>query len=322
MKHYDITILIIMLLEDKSYEISPLKITKYVLKHMVVVFWGVSLVPYYMAWVFASEVMFPSASFQPEFYKFILGLIIIGPFLGGSTLLYNDYWDFKMDKISRRKSEFPLPKGLISRRTIFRAAITFMIFAIIFSLFISISFTILIIISIFLAIIYSAPPIRVKNHPGLDVLLNATGSGILCSFAGWIVVKPITEFPVLWLIPMFTGVAALYIPTTIIDYESDKSNGVNTIAVYLGKKGAFYLGLLCIAIANATVMAMGFINYLIGPKFSLIFWPVATMQVILYWIILKKQTFENVFLTIVGLSILLSIGNIMLLLYYTGIWTL
>jgi chlorophyll synthase len=285
---------------------------------MVVVFWGVSIVPYYMAWVFANHVMFPIPSWEPTFINFILGIIVVGPLLGGATLLYNDYWDYKMDKISRRKSDFPLPQGFISRTTIFRIAIGFMVLALIFSIIISILFFILIATSIFLAIIYSAPPIRIKNRAGLDVILNASGAGILCSFAGWVTAEPLNEFPFIWLIPMFTGVAAIYVPTTMSDYESDKKNNVYTIAVRLGQKHAFYLGLLCISIANITVIAMGLIDYLITPEFVYFIWPVALTQVILYWLILRNQTFENVVYTIVGLSILLSIGNILLLLYYTG----
>jgi chlorophyll synthase len=312
--------MIMMLLEDKTYEISPLKIIRYVFKHMVIVFWGVSIVPYYMAWVFATGEMFPIPAWNFKFYSFIIGFLIVGPFLGGSTLLFNDYWDYKMDKISRRKSDYPLPKGLIARSTILKASIIFMVLAIIFSLTISILYTIIICICIFLAILYSTPPVRIKNRAGLDVLLNATGAGILCSFAGWIIIKPIWEFPFFWLIPMFAGVAAIYIPTTIIDYESDKKNGVNTISVILGTKGAFYLGFSFIAIANASVMIMGLFNYIITPEFVYVIWPVALFQVILYWMILKRQTFENVLITIMGLSILLSIGNILLLLYYTGHW--
>jgi chlorophyll synthase len=307
-----------MLLEDKPFEVSPTKIIRYVFKHMVVVFWGVSVVPFYMAWVFASREMFPMPSWDAHFINFILGLLIVGPFLGGATLLYNDYWDYKMDKISRRKSDFPLPQGLISRKTIFRTAISFMVITLVLSIIISVLLFILMLVCVFLAIIYSAPPIRIKNRAGFDVLLNATGAGILCSFAGWILEKPIMDFPFLWLIPMFCGVAAIYIPTTIIDYESDKKNNVNTISVALGKKGAFYLGWICIAIANATVIFMGLIDYIISPEFIYVIWPVALMQIVLYWVILKHQTFENVLHTIIGLSILLSIGNILLLLYYTG----
>ncbi len=307
-----------MLLEDKTYEISPLKITSYILKHMAIMFWGVSIVPFYMAWVFATGEFFPISG-EVSTYNFIFGLIIVGPFLGGSTLLFNDYWDYKMDKLSRRKSDYPLPRGLISRSLILKVSIGFMGLAIVLAFTISFLFMIIITICIFLSIIYSAPPVRIKNRGGLDLILNATGSGIFCSFAGWILERPLQEFPFLWLIPMFSGVAALYIPTTIIDYESDKKNNVNTVAVRLGRKGAFYFGLLCITIANIVIMTMGLINYLVTPQFTYVAWPIAVAQVVLYWLILRKQSFDSVFRTIIGLSILLSIGNIILLLFYTGI---
>jgi chlorophyll synthase len=303
---------------DKTYQISPWKVIKYILKHMAVIFWGISIVPFYMAWVFASHDMFPIPSWEAEFIHFALGLIVIGPLLGGATLLYNDYWDYKMDKLSKRKSDFPLPRGLIKRTTIFRVAVGFFLIAIFLSLFISLFFTLIVLLIIFLSIIYSAQPIRIKNRPGLDVILNASGSGILCSFAGWILVEPITNFPFLWLIPMFTGVASVYLPTTIIDYDSDKKNGVNTIAVHLGQKNAFYLGLLNITIANATIIFMGIINYIISFEFVIWIWPIALAQIIIYWLILRYQTFKNVFRTIIALSILLTFGNILLLLYYTG----
>jgi chlorophyll synthase len=311
-----------MIFKDKTYEISPFRIIKYVLKHMAIVFWGVSIIPFYMAWVFASKKLYELPSWELEFFKFLIGLIIIGPLLGGGTLLYNDFWDYKMDRISRRKSEYPLPKGLIKRSTIYKISIIFLMLAIILSFIISILFSIIITIIILLSIIYSAPPIRIKSRSGFDVILNSTGAGILCSIAGWIIVRPLDDFPVLWLIPMCFGVAAIYIPTTIIDYDSDRKNKVNTISVWLGQRMAFYLGFGCIIIANMGIMLLGLFNYLITPEFVYVVWPIAVAQIIIYWIILRKQSFENVFRTIIGLSLLLVIGNILLLLYYTGFWVI
>lgn len=298
--------------------ISPFTIIRYFLKHMVILFWGVSLVPYYMAWVFASHELYPLPGGNRAFVDFILGLVIVGPFLGGSTLLFNDYWDYNVDKISRRKSEYPLPRDLISRSRVLKISIGFMVAAIVLSLMISLLFALLIALCIFLSIIYSAPPIRIKNRPGFDVVLNASGAGILCSLAGWVVVESLDGFPILWLIPMFFGVAAIYIPTTIIDHDSDKENGVNTIAVRLGKRSAFHLGLVCIAIANSAVMSLGLGNYIISPRFVSLVWPLAVSQILFYWILLRNQTFKNVYLTIGGLAVLLTIGNALILLYHTG----
>ena len=117
---------------------------------------------------------------------------------------------------------------------------------------------------------------------------------------------------------MFFGVAAIYIPTTIIDHDSDKENGVNTIAVRLGKRSAFHLGLVCIAIANSAVMSLGLGNYIISPRFVSLVWPLAVSQILFYWILLRNQTFKNVYLTIGGLAVLLTIGNALILLYHTG----
>ena len=119
---------------DKTYQISPWKIIKYILKHMAVVFWGVSIVPFYMAWVFASHKLYPIPSWEYEFIDFLIGFLVVGPLLGGGTLLYNDYWDYKVDRISKRKSFYPLPQGLIKRTTIFNVSIGFFIIAFLLSL--------------------------------------------------------------------------------------------------------------------------------------------------------------------------------------------
>ncbi len=320
--------------EDKSYEISPLKILRYLLKHMVPLFWGVSVLPYYMGWIFATRELFPpyildvltsnnpsQASFD-QFIFFGLGLVVMGPFLGGSTLLYNDYWDHEIDKTSKRKALFPLPQGLVSSSTILNASIILMIFALIFSFFISALFMLLVSLCILLSVCYSTPPIRLKNRAGLDVITNAVGSGVLCSIAGWIVAKPLLEYPVIWGFTSLFGVSSIYIPTTIIDQENDKKLGVNTFAVKLGRRRAFYAGLFCIAMANALIIYMGLISYLITPEFLIVAWPIAIAQPIAYAFILRKLTFKSVYRTIMALAGLLLVGNILLLTYYVGLWSI
>jgi chlorophyll synthase len=321
-----------MSLVDKSYEVSPRKILRYLLKHMVPLFWGVSVIPFYMGWVFATGKLFPtlvsnlltSTSSSPaivsEFWIFLIGIIALGPFLGGSTLMYNDYWDSEVDKNSKRKGLFPLPQGLLEPRTVYRGSIILMLLALLFSFFVSFLFMAIVGVCIFLSLIYSTPPIRLKNRAGLDVTTNAIGSGLLCSIAGWILVKPVLDYPVIWGFTSLFGVSAIYIPTTIIDQESDKLAGVNTFAVWLGKKKAFYAGLICIAIANGLIIYMGLTSYLIDPAFLIVAWPIAVIQVIMYGVILRKLTFKSVYRTIIALSSLLTIGNILMLTYYVGLW--
>lgn len=323
-----------MPLVDESYQVTPLKIVKHVFKHMVPLFWGVSAIPFYMGWVFATGKLFPpylfdllagnntSATELNEFGLFILGLIAMAPLLGGSTLVYNDYWDHEVDKTSLRKSSFPLPKGMLSRKTILYSSLFLMILALVVSYYVSILFMILVGSCIFLSIIYSTPPIRLKNRAGLDVLTNALGSGLLCSIAGWIVAKPLLDYPVIWGMTSLFGVSAIYIPTTIIDSDNDKKFGVTTFAVRLGKKKAFYTGVIAIAMANILIIYMGLTNYLITPEFLVVAWPIAIAQPVIYYLILRKLTFKSVYKTITAIAVLLAAGNILMLTYYTGLWSI
>jgi chlorophyll synthase len=323
-----------MPLVDESMEVSPFKIIRYVFKHMVPLFWGVSAIPFYMGWVFATRKLYPPYLFDLlggnnpthasylEFMAFLMGLLAMAPFLGGSTLVYNDYWDSEVDKTSKRKSMFPLPQGLLSHKSLLNGAIFLMIMALLFAFFVSIIFMILIGICIFLSILYSTPPIRLKNRAGIDVLTNAIGAGILCSIAGWVVARPILDYPVIWGLTSFFGVSSIYIPTTIIDSDNDKKFGVNTFAVKLGKKKAFYVGLLCIIAANILIILMGLTNYLITPEFVLVAWPITVIQPVTYYVILRTLTFKSVYRTLMALAGLLTLGNDLMLTYYVGWWGL
>ncbi len=323
-----------MFLQDRSYEVSPMQILRYILKHMVPIFWGVSVIPFYMGWVFATHKLFPTYILDiltgisstsdklNEFLSFGFGFLALGPFLGGSTLLYNDYWDSEVDKTSRRKGLFPLPQGLLAPKTVLWTSLFLMSLALLFSFFVSFLFCVLVIFCVVLSLAYSTPPVRLKNRAGLDVITNAFGSGLLCSIAGWIVVKPFLEYPWIWGLTSMNGVAAIYIPTTIIDYESDMKAKEMTFAVRFGRNKAFFFGTLSVAMANLLIIYMGLINYLITPELVIVIWPIALAQVILYPLILKRMTFKGVYWTILSLSLLLVLGNALLLTYYVGWWDL
>lgn len=321
-----------MSLLDASYEVSPMKILRYLLKHMVPLFWGVSLIPYYVGWVFATRKLFPtlisdvltsttsSLAIVNEFWIFVIGFIVMGPFLGGSTLLYNDYWDWEIDKDSLRKGLFPLPQGFLKPKTALKVSIMLMSFALIFSVFVSLLFTLIVGVCLALSIAYSTPPVRLKTRAGLDILTNAVGAGVLCSLAGWIVVRSIFDYPIYWGVVSIFTVSAIYTSTLLADYQSDKKNNVMTLAVKLGDKNTYYLAIACLIIGGVIFVIMGLTSYIISPEFIYLTWPISVSLPISYWAILRKRTFKNVLRSISALTALLTLGNVLILLYYTGIW--
>ena len=302
-------------------------------KQMAPLFWGVSILPYYMGWSLASNKIYPTYVAQIlllpdpapvqnmylEFFVFLIGLIIIGPLLGGATILYNDFFDRSKDTISRRKKHLPLIKGRLKPKSIYNLSILLFGLAFIFALFVSIWFALFVSICIILSVIYSSPPLRLKEQPGLDLLTNAMGSGIICTIAGWVIIRPILEFPMLWGIVSFFGVGAIYIPTTIIDFDPDVKKGVKTIATYLGKRKAFYLGWSFVVLANCTIVLMGLLNYVIPTKFLLFAWPIMIAEILSYWYYLRKLDFKGGYYAILVFSFLVAFGTGLILFYNAGL---
>jgi chlorophyll synthase len=303
---------------------------------MAPLFWGVSILPYYMGWSFASNKIyptyiarilllpdpFPAQDIYIELLIFLGGIIAIGPLLGGATILFNDYFDKNIDIHSIRKKNLPLIKGQIKYSAIFRLSIIFFLFSIILAFLISISFSFTIIICVLLSVIYSSPPLRLKERPGLDILTNAFASGILCTLAGWIIIKPLGEFPILWGIVSFFGVGAIYVPTTIIDYESDIKNKIRTLATFLGKNKAFFLGWSFVVLANLSIVLMGLLNYIINQKFLLFVWPIMVAEIILYGYFLRKLDIKGGYYAILTFSILVAFGTSLILFYNADLLSL
>jgi 4-hydroxybenzoate polyprenyltransferase len=152
----------------------------------------------------------------------------------------------------------------------------------------------------------------------LDFITNALGSGVFCSLAGWVVTKPVLEFPVVWGILSIFGVGGIFLPTTIIDYDYDTKHKVKTIATFLGKKKAFYLGMACVVMANIIIVMMALFYYIVPPRFLFFSWPIIAAQIFSYWYFLRRLDFEGGYYTILTFSILIAIGNTLILAYNAG----
>jgi 4-hydroxybenzoate polyprenyltransferase len=95
------------------------------------------------------------------------------------------------------------------------------------------------IVLVVIGIIYSFTP-RLKDKPFGDVLANAIAGGVLCYAMGWSVFRNLYSMPILQPVWLTLLLGATYLLTVIIDMEADKKAGLNTTAVYLGKKGTVH----------------------------------------------------------------------------------
>ncbi|MDY6965915.1 MAG: UbiA family prenyltransferase [Halobacteriota archaeon] len=325
---------------------------RYLLKHMNMLFWWVSMGPYYISWAYTLKVVLPSqgetwgwlinsfgenpstanmfylildfiGSWMAASENFFLGVIVVGPLLGGSTLLFNDYCDREYDK-SIRKEEYPMVTGLLSSETALLTSIVLMLGAVLLSMRISWLFTGLISICILLSVLYSAPPVRLKEKPGIDLITCMVGAGVICSLAGWAAAgagRPLGEL-VWWFVIVALGTGAIYMPTTIVDYEGDKKEGLTTIATKLGLGRSFYLGFLCILLADILIVIISSSNYLFTSGFLKWAIPIIAAQLIPYFLLARNPTPKNGMFAIVHMGILLVLGNMMMVFHVAGVYFL
>jgi len=327
-----------MPLLSNQISLYPLKYARAVLRHMGPEFWIVAVFPYYVSWVWASGDMIPAYGWlqahpmgPDNFFRiiggwlynsreFIAGALVLGPLLGGGTLLYDDYHDHPFDVNNPRKLKLPFFKRPFSPRILLFSGGSLFGLALLLALAISLEFFGIASILVILSILYSTPPVKLKGRAGLDILTNVAGFGILCSFAGWMLVAPLADYPWLWLFIMSCGTAALYIPTTIADAESDEKAGLNTISVRLGPEGAARLGIAFVLMANASIFVLGAMGNLYPLRVMFWFWPVALAQVVLYPWSLRQQEMGNIIGAVFSTTLLMGGGTMLLLMYYTGFW--
>jgi chlorophyll synthase len=193
-------------------------------------FWPVSLVPYHLGYVLATRTLAPSAGE-------LLGALV-------AVLADNDAYDVAGDRLNPRRARSPLVTGRITVPRARRIALAAGTVALVAALPLGPLFVAGVAGTLLSSRAYSAPPLRWKQRAGADVALNAVAVGALCPLAGWLAAgRAVAGFP--WPVALLATfvAAALYVPTTLVDHDADAAAGYRTVAVRLGPRRAYRLGL-------------------------------------------------------------------------------
>src|SRR3954468_816232 len=227
--------------------------------------WLTSLVPFYMGSLLASHRAWPSlATFADMLYRathggitgrefgsalnhalhqdgdLLVSFLVVGPLFWAAALLINDAYDVPGDMVNPRKADAPLVLGQISARWATGAAYLFGLVALVVSLFVSPWLTLVTAGLLIGAWAYSVPPLRLKTRPGADVVSNGLGVGVLPLLGGWCIVRSPADFPWVMLVVGLLVATALYVPTTLVDYDADHEVGYTTIATTWGPRRTYW----------------------------------------------------------------------------------
>ncbi|HEV8360990.1 MAG TPA: UbiA family prenyltransferase [Candidatus Thermoplasmatota archaeon] len=306
-------------------------------------FWVVSIFPLHMGWVLASRQIFPGLAIWLDFWAragaggatagefgaalgawgvaagpWLGAMVAIGPLLGGATLLHNNAWDLQADRANPRRQQDPLVLGLVSERQArwgarLLAALGLAVAAWVGPLFLGFMAA-----CWALAWAYSAPPLRAKGVAGLDVAVNVLGLGVLCTFAGWSLAAPLRDFPWPFMVLPVLHLASTYVPTTLVDYPTDKAFGYQTIAVRLGPERAFWVGFAFAVAGNAVFLVAALLDYIVPWKLYVWLWPFTVVELVAYLGLRRWDDLRRFALSLLVAVASFGAGVALFLLHYAG----
>jgi chlorophyll synthase len=167
--------------------------------------------------------------------------------LFGAVYLVNQIFDQESDRIndkgyflSREIISVPEAAVIAAFLNLAALAVAFLISGYAFVLFAAI---------VILGILYSAPPLRLKDRAWAGLLANmlAHGSIVYLIGAGW--VEELGYREIIRSLPYFFAVGGIYLNTILPDVEGDKQAGKKTVAVIYGRRFAQGLALVFVLLA-------------------------------------------------------------------------
>lgn len=264
--------------------------------------------PFYIGWVLASGTLVPGS------VSFLLGFLSVLPFLSLGTVLLNDAYDIDVDPNSRRKGGLPSSKGRLGQSQLRTAGLLSLASSVVLAVAVNTAFLAVISLLVVLSLLYSVPPVQLSRRPGLDLLANALGIGVLCTIAGWVVASPGDVPPSAWLVTSAFGTGTFFLLPTLMDFSSDGSGGKTTIVVALGWGPSCLLGLVLITMADVGIVYMSLSSIILNPGFLWIAWPIILGEMAIFPLLVRRR---DLLRQLTGaMSGLLFVGNLVIVLSY------
>ncbi|RLF27741.1 MAG: hypothetical protein DRN01_01665 [Thermoplasmata archaeon] len=168
--------------------------------------------------------------YLPSFLLFFITTFCILSF----TFAINNYYDAESDKENpRRKNVNAIASGKISKKTGVSLNIILALTPIAVSVFLGFKLLTLCLTLVFLMWIYSAPPLRLKGRPGLDIMWHFSAFFLLVIW-GSLFAGSLETIHILTAASIGVFSCIGQIGNHIEDYKYDKESGTTTLAVKLG----------------------------------------------------------------------------------------
>ncbi|UCC44513.1 MAG: UbiA family prenyltransferase [Candidatus Zixiibacteriota bacterium] len=185
-------------------------------------------------------------------------LMICLSLLCAGAFYINQVFDEESDRINGKVGF--LQRGLISDRTMMTAFIIASVVVLAVSPILGPLPIMIFLQIVILSVIYSAPPVRLKDRPIGGLFANAYAHGFLVSLAVMSEITVHSADLLGWDNPVYFAltVGATYLLTTIPDMEGDRATGKRTFSVWLGRSTCLISSFCLMLLAAFVAFRSGF----------------------------------------------------------------
>ena len=202
--------------------------------------------------------------------KFLFLCFVFAHFIAGGLYVLNDVNDRKMDRQNPEKADRPIASGRITPVQGLVFSLILLSIGCFLALQISFIHFVFALALIFLQIIYSVPPVRLKES-SIDLLFSGPLNHMIRFAAAWILFKPAIQMPIFLITSLFILYSVSYLYYKLIDKEITPKKSVarnKNIQIYLDL--AIVSGILLMFV-SAMLNEISFLFVIVPVFISLIF---------------------------------------------------
>ncbi|GEM_PF-6250001 len=160
--------------------------------------------------------LYPSRPAFGEIEEVVVLCVSLGCFIASGLYVLNDIFDAELDRKNPLKKKRPIASGIISVKQALAFSIVLLAFGLLLTLWLSVFHFFLGLLLVFLQLVYSVPPLRLKETR-VDLLFSGPINHIVRIVAAWILFKPLEQIPLVVLAGMFLLYCTTYAYYKLID---------------------------------------------------------------------------------------------------------
>ncbi len=169
----------------------------------------------------------------------------------------NQLMDLDTDAKNSEKKGLSLASGRMTRTTARITTITLMLGVIFTGWLINLEYFLLSLGLLAISLVYSCPPFRFKAKRFFDVFIIAIGLGVFPVLLPWVLAQPVGLVPIQLILGVMLFNVAAHCFQMLGDIEADSKAGLQTSAVYLGRKWTLRIGVIFFAVGIVLLMHFG-----------------------------------------------------------------